>query len=146
MGTVRYLGLDVGDRWIGVAAGDTDSGLASPVRTLRRSTLRADADAVYRLYRGEDAGAVVVGLPYNMDGSLGLQGRRTLRFARALRATGLMVHLCDERLSSVAADDYMLVTRGRRPRPGERIDHVAAAVILQDYLDGIGHVEAGVIL
>jgi putative Holliday junction resolvase len=139
---VRYLGLDIGDRWIGLAAGDAASGIASPLRTLRRSSLQADVAVVRRAYEQEGAGAVVIGLPYNMDGSLGPQARRTLRFADVLRHAGLDVVFCDERLSSVAAVEYVTATRGRRPKSGERIDHVAAAVILQDYLDGIGHAGA----
>lgn len=139
---MRYLGLDIGDRWIGLAAGDAASGIASPLRTMRRSSLQADVAVVRRAYEHEEAGAVVIGLPYNMDGSLGPQARRTLCFADVLRRAGLDAVFCDERLSSVEAEEYVVATRGRRPRPGERIDHVAAAVILQDYLDGIGHVDA----
>jgi putative holliday junction resolvase len=125
----------VGDRWIGLAQGDSTSGLASPLRTLRRSSQTADLTAVRRAYDDEGAEAVVVGLPYNMDGSLGPQARRTLSFVEALRERGLPVDLCDERLSSAAAYDYVTASRGRPPKPGERIDHVAAAIILQDYLD-----------
>ncbi len=139
---VRYLGLDIGDRWIGLAAGDAAAGIASPLRVIRRSSARADIEAVNRFYASEGAGAAVIGLPYNMDGSLGPQARRTLRFAEALRGEGLDVLFCDERLSSATADDYIAATRGRRPRPGERNDHIAAAIILQDYLDGSGHVDA----
>ncbi len=140
---MRYLGLDIGDRWIGLATGDSASGLSSPVRTIRRSSTGTDAEAIHRLYMSEGAEAAVIGLPYNMDGSLGPQARRTLRFADALRALkGLAIVFCDERLSSAAAGEYVAATHGRRPRPGERIDHVAAAIILQDYLDGIGHVHA----
>ena len=109
---------------------------------MRRSSLQADVAVVRRAYDQEEAGAVVIGLPYNMDGSLGPQARRTVRFADGLRCAGLDAVFCDERLSSVEAEAYVTATRGRRPRPGERIDHVAAAVILQDYLDGIGHVDA----
>lgn len=138
---MRYLGLDIGDRWIGLATGDSASGLSSPVRTIRRSSTEADAEAIHRLYMSEGAEAAVIGLPYNMDGSFGPQARRTLRFADALRTLkGLAVVFCDERLSSATAGEYVASTRGRRPR--ERIDHVAAAIILQDYLDGIGHVHA----
>jgi putative Holliday junction resolvase len=139
---VRYLGLDIGDRWIGLAAGDAASGIASPLRTMRRSSLHTDVATVRRVYEQEGAEAVVIGLPYNMDGSLGPQARRTLRFVDVLRRAGLDAVFCDERLSSVEAEEYVTATRGRRPKPGERIDHVAAAVILQDYLDGIGHVDA----
>lgn len=135
---VRYIGLDVGDRWIGLAMGDDQSHLATPIRTLRRSSRSTapDVDEIARLYAREGAGAAIVGLPRNMDGSLGIQARRTLAFAARLRAAGLVVDYCDERLSSAAAEDYVTGTRGRPLKRGERIDHVAAAIILQDYLDG----------
>lgn len=139
---MRYLGLDVGDRWIGLAAGDTAGGISAPLRTMRRSSLQADVAAVRRAYASEGAGAMVIGLPYNMDGSLGPQARRAMRFAAALRQDieGLIVAFCDERLSSATAEEQVVAARGRRLRPGERVDHVAAAIILQDYLNGIGHV------
>jgi len=138
---VRYLGLDVGDRWIGLAVGDTDARIATPLHTMRRSARSAAADvaAIQRFCTTEGTANVVVGLPRNMDDSLGPQARRTLAFAERLRALGLTVTLCDERLSSAAAADHVAVARGRPPRQGERIDHVAAAIILQDYLDGVGH-------
>lgn len=132
----------MGDRWVGLAVGDTASGLTSPLRTLRRSSRGADIEAIRRAVAAEDAAAVVVGLPRHMNGSIGVQAQRTLVFAEALRAAGLNVALCDERLSSAAAQEYVTQSRGRRPRPGERIDHVAAALILQDYLDELSRVEA----
>ncbi len=132
---VRYLGLDVGDRWIGLAVGDSEARLATPLRTMRRSSRRADLEALRRVCAAEGVEAVVVGLPHNMDGSLGPQAQRTLAFAEALRALNYPVDLCDERLSSATAEEYVTASRGRPPRPGERIDHVAAAIILQDYLD-----------
>lgn len=132
---MRYLGLDVGDRWIGLAVGDSEARLATPLRTMRRSSRGADLEALRRVCTAEGVEAVVVGLPHNMDGSLGPQARRTLAFAKELRALDRPVDFCDERLSSATAEEYVTASRGRRPRPGERIDHVAAAIILQDYLD-----------
>ncbi len=132
---VRYLGLDVGDRWIGLALGDSEARSAAPLRTMRRSSRAADVEAVRRACAAEGAQTIVVGLPRNMDGSEGPQARRTLAFAATLRPLGLPVVFCDERLSSATAEEYFTASRGRRPRPGERIDHIAAAVILQDYLD-----------
>lgn len=134
---VRYLGLDVGDRWIGLALGDSEAKLTSPLRTFRRTSRQSDVEKVRRVCGEEKVGTLVVGLPRNMDGSLGVQARRTQSFADTLREIGLPVVFCDERLSSAAADEYVTAARGRRPRPGERIDHVAAAIILQDYLDGV---------
>lgn len=126
----------MGDRWVGLALGDSEARLTTPLRTLRRSSRRDDVAAIGRVCAGEGVETLVVGLPRNMDGSLGAQARRTLAFAEALHTLGLPIVFGDERLSSAAAEEYVTASRGRRPRPGERIDHVAAAIILQDYLDG----------
>jgi putative Holliday junction resolvase len=132
---VRYLGLDVGERWIGLALGDSASGLSSPLRTLRRSSRKAVLEVIRRICDTERVETIVVGLPHNMNGSIGPQAQLTLDFAATLSALNLPVAFCDERLSSAAAEEYVTATRGRSLRPGERVDHVAAAIILQDYLD-----------
>jgi len=141
---VRYLGLDVGDRWIGLATGDAAGRIASPLRTMRRSTraTAVDIDEIAAFCVRDSIDSIVLGLPRNMDGTLGEQARRTLIFGQKLRGAGLSVLLHDERLSSAAALDYVLASRGRPPRRGEHIDHVAAAIILQDYFDGIGREES----
>jgi len=120
---------------MGLAVGDAASRLTTPLRTMRRSSRSADLEAIRRFCDAEAVETIVVGLPRNMDGSLGPQARRTLAFAEALRSLGLPIVCYDERLSSAAAEEYVTATRGRRPRPDERIDHVAAAIILQDYLN-----------
>jgi putative Holliday junction resolvase len=127
----------VGERWIGFAVGDAASRLTTPLRTLRRSSRAADLAAIRRVCDTERVQTIVVGLPRNMDGSLGPQAQRTLTFTQALQSLRLPVVFCDERLSSVTAEEYVTATRGRRPRPDERLDHVAAAIILQDYLNSM---------
>ena len=125
----------MGERWIGLAVGDAASRLTTPLRTLRRSSRSADLEAIRRTCDAEAVETIVVGLPRNMDGSFGPQAQRTRAFTQALQSLGLPIVFYDERLSSVAAEEYVTATRGRRPRPDERLDHVAAAIILQDYLD-----------
>ena len=125
----------MGERWIGLAVGDAASRLTTPLRTLRRSSRAADLAAIRGVCDAEAVQTIVVGLPRNMDGSLGPQAQRTLAFTQAMRSLGLPIVFYDERLSSVAAEEYVTATRGRRPQPHERLDHVAAAIILQDYLD-----------
>ena len=127
----------MGERWIGFAVGNAASKLTTPLRTLRRSSRAADLAAIRRVCDTEGVQTIVVGLPRNMDGSLGPQAQRTLTFTQALQSLGLPVDFCDERLSSVTAEEYVTATRGRRPRPDERLDHVAAAIILQDYLNSM---------
>jgi putative Holliday junction resolvase len=120
-----------------VALSDPTGWLASPLLTFRRKDRRQDLDTIARLIAEHDVEALVVGLPTNMDGSLGGQAARTLAFARGLEPLGRPIALCDERLSTFAAERRVVEARGRGPRRGERLDAHAAAVILQDYLDGL---------
>lgn len=140
---MRTLGLDVGERRIGVAISDPEGRIAVPLRTHERRG-RGDAAALARLAREEGAGRIVVGLPLSLDGSHGAQAEVAAAFADELRAaTDADVVLWDERLSSVEADRYLRATgRTARQAPGRRgpagkeaRDAIAAAIILQAYLD-----------
>lgn len=133
------LGIDAGQRRVGVAISDDLGLLASPLVVLdRRRGLAPVLDALSALSRREAVDHVVVGLPLNADGSTGPQARRAQHFARlTAKAVGLPVELWDERLSTREAED-ILRAQGRdlrRLRQRGEIDAVAAAVILQDYLD-----------
>src|SRR5205823_15121029 len=107
----------------------------TPLRPLGRAPRPVDLAGRRRVCDAEGVETIVVGLPRNMDGSFGPQAQRTRAFTQALQSLGLPIVFYDERLSSVAAEEYVTATRGRRPRPDERFDHVAAAIILQDYLN-----------
>ena len=133
---MRYLGLDVGDRRIGMALSDETATLATPLPTFVRVGPRQDVRRVAELARRHEAGAVVVGLPLNMDGSRGPQAEKVLRFCEELRkASGVPVHTLDERLTSVAAEE-ILAERGVAPKERKaKVDAVAATLILQEYLD-----------
>ena len=132
------LGLDVGERRIGVAVGEV---LARPVATLKRRTRERDYETVGRLVREHQVDTVVVGLPLNMDGSKGFQAQKVERFAAELREalleTGLdaEVVLWDERLSTEEAQRAMVDTGQTVDERRHRVDQVAAAIILQSYLD-----------
>jgi putative Holliday junction resolvase len=133
------LAVDAGERRVGVALSDELRLLASPVTVLdRRRGLAPVLDALADLVRRESVVHLVVGLPINADGSLGRQARRAQDFARvAERVVGVSVELWDERLSTREAE-AIIRTQGRstkRPRQQGQIDAIAAAVILQDYLD-----------
>jgi putative Holliday junction resolvase len=133
---MRCLALDVGERRTGVAVGEW---IARPLTTLRRRSRAEDYARIANLVREHDADTLVVGLPLNMDGSRGRQARRVARYAdrmmEALAERGLKVELVlwDERLSTEEAS-RVLRDSGRSDRDGG-IDAVAAAVILQSYLD-----------
>jgi putative Holliday junction resolvase len=133
------LGIDAGERRVGVAMSDESRSLASPVIVLdRRRGLAPVLDALADLARRFEVQCAVVGLPLNADGSEGPQARRARDFARvAARVVGIPVSLWDERLSTQEAES-ILRAQGRnvaRLRRQGQIDAVAAAVILQDYLD-----------
>lgn len=132
----RVLGLDVGERRIGVAVSTPEGGLAVPLRVLERSEESADLRAIVELARAEDATTIVIGHPISLDGSRGAQARSVEAFARRLAETsGLAVDLADERFTSAEA------RRGRNQgSPSRRarrapVDDLAAAIILQAYLD-----------
>ncbi len=131
---MRYLALDLGGKRIGVAVGGDDSGLARPLTILKRRSRAEDFARIAALAAQEGAEALVVGLPLNMDGSRGPQALWAERYAQALAEhLDLPLHLWDERLTSEEAE-AILAASGRRRR-GEPLDDVAAAVILQDFLD-----------
>lgn len=132
---LRLLGLDVGDRRIGVAISDPTGSLASPVEVYHRRDQAADTQHVMDLADELEASGVVVGLPKNMNGTEGPQAEKTREFADTLTASGLDVHLWDERLSTVEATRRMVEQRHRRRGIQQRIDSEAAALILQTYLD-----------
>ena len=131
----RLLGIDHGSRRIGLAVGDTDTGLAFARPALRRRSDAAAVAGIAELVRTEGVDGIVVGLPRNMDGSEGRQAALARAFGERLAAIGLTVVYHDERLTSWQAESEMTDT-GRRPtrRSGE-VDSAAARILLQDYLD-----------
>lgn len=130
------LGIDLGTKRIGVALSDPTGLLASPIATVPHRSDRADAAHIAALCADHGVSAVVVGWPRSMDGTAGPAARRAEAFAERLRgATGLPVHLWDERLSTVAAERALIELGARRERRREVRDRVAAAVVLQSYLD-----------
>ena len=122
---MRYLALDVGDRRIGLAVGDDAFGITRALPTLRRSRrLAADIERIASIARGEEVGALVIGLPLTLRGEEGQQAERVRRVAVSLAVLGLPVELCDERNTTVEA-----VRRGAQDD-----DAGAARVLLEDYL------------
>ena len=133
------LGIDAGERRVGVAISDQTRLIATPLTVLdRQRGLGPVLDRLTQLALREDVERVVVGLPLNADGSEGPQARRARDFARvASRVLALPVELWDERLSTQEAE-AIVRDQGRNPkrlRERGQIDAIAAAVILQDFLD-----------
>jgi putative Holliday junction resolvase len=140
------LGIDLGDRRIGIAAGDTESGAVTPLLTLRRSTPAQDALAIGRVVAERRAQELVVGLPLHLDGTESEQSRRTRAWvAEVDTLLGVPIHWQDERFTSQAAESRLgrpprgrsggaPSARARRDRRA-RVDREAAADIVQRELD-----------
>jgi len=129
----RWLGIDHGTRRIGIAAGSTGDGIASPLEVIASEPREQAIRAIRRVADKYDAEGIVVGWPLNMDDTEGPQGRLARAMAAELAAaTGLDVRLWDERLSSFAADEKLAGMLTRKKKKA-RQDAVAAAEILQDF-------------
>lgn len=135
------IGLDLGEKTVGVAVSDRLLGVATPLETIRRSKFATDAAAILAIAEGREIGGIVLGMPFNMDGSEGPRAQSTRAFARNLaRLTELPIGFWDERLSTVAAERALIEADTSRARRREVIDHVAAAFILQGALDRLVHI------
>jgi putative Holliday junction resolvase len=142
----RLLGVDLGERRIGLAVADRDGGRAFALVTLRRSTAEADAAAIARIAAEQDADEIVVGLPLHASGIAGSQVERTREWVASVEPLlGLPVSYRDERLTSHLAEERLgpmkrgrsggAPTRAQREAYRARVDREAAAIILQDELD-----------
>lgn len=133
-------GLDLGTVTLGVAVSDTFQSVATPLETIKRKKFTLDAEKLLAICTARNIGGLVLGLPFNMDGTEGPRCQSTRAFARNLsRLTNLPIGFWDERLSTVAAERALLEADTSRKRRAEVIDHVAASYILQGALDRLGH-------
>jgi putative pre-16S rRNA nuclease len=135
---VRVLGLDLGSKRIGVAVSDRSGTIATPLTVLQRHRDRAaDHRAIAALVAEEEAERVVVGLPLQLDGAVGPAARSALAEAEELATVvPVPVETFDERLTTVSADRALLEAGMRAPARRSVVDKVAAAVMLQAWLDG----------
>ncbi len=135
---VRALGIDPGSKRIGIAVSDRSGTIASPLTVLQRSRSRQhDLQQIVDLVRDEEVEVVVVGLPLNMDGSQGRAAQLAIDEARRLATVvGVPVEMHDERRTTVSADRSMLEAGLDAPARRQRVDKVAAAIMLQSWLDG----------
>ncbi len=134
--TGRSLGLDIGEKRIGVALSDPLGILAIPLTAIVRKRLESDMEAIQELVLQYGVKRIVAGLPRSLDGSLGHQAKRVQDFLRQLpQYVNIPVETWDERLSTVAAERMMLQAGVKEAKRKERVDAMAAAFILQGYLD-----------
>lgn len=131
----RILALDVGDRRIGIALSDKTQLIATPHSVYTRVGWGPDVKHIQKLYNDHEAVLIVCGLPRNMDGSVGFQAEKVQSFAEQLIKAGMPVVFQDERLSTVSAHQALIEGGMRRDDRKGTVDKVAAAVILQSYLD-----------
>lgn len=130
------IGLDVGDRRIGVAISDPLGITAAGLETIHRSNMHTDVDNIALLAARHGAVQIVVGLPYNMDGSMGEQAEKVKSFAKKLaNATGLPIVYEDERLTTISAIRTLTIQGVKTGKNRDMVDKQAAAIILQKYLD-----------
>jgi putative Holliday junction resolvase len=134
----RILGLDLGTKTIGIAIADSSLTVASPLETLKRGKFQADAERLKRLVEERQVGALVIGLPLNMDGSEGPRCQSVRQFARnLLERFDIDIAFWDERLSTAAVTRTLLDADASRRRRAELVDKLAAAYILQGALDAM---------
>lgn len=130
------LGLDLGEKTIGVASCDPARRVATPIETVRRTKFTADAERLKTLAAERGVVGFVLGLPRNMDGTEGARAQSTRAFARSLaKAAALPVALWDERLSTSAIDRDLIGLDVSRAKRAAKIDESAAAFILQGAID-----------
>lgn len=136
---MRVLGIDLGSKRIGVAVSDRSGTIATPLTVLARSrSQRQDHLAIKKILEDEEAEAVVVGLPLNMDGSEGKAAAAArLEAQRIATVVSVPVHVHDERRTTVEADRVLLERNMRAEARRRVVDKVAAAVILQSWLDSV---------
>ncbi len=131
------IGLDLGEKTIGVAVSDPMRMVASPLELIRKTRFTDDANALLKLVDGRNVGGIVIGLPVNMDGTEGPRCQSSRAFARnLLRLREIPVAFWDERMSSMAINRLLIdeadMTRGKR---ADVVDKMAAGWILQGALD-----------
>jgi putative Holliday junction resolvase len=134
----RILGLDLGSKTIGMAISDSSLTVASPLETLKRGKFQADAERLRQVIQERQVGALVIGLPLNMDGSEGPRCQSVRQFGKNfLERMEIPVAFWDERLSTAAVTRTLLDADASRRRRAELVDKLAASYILQGALDAI---------
>ncbi len=132
---VKILGVDYGDRRVGLAVSDDIGLVAHGLGTLENVSQPQLIESMRRVVEAREVEEIVVGLPRNMNGSLGPQARKVMRFAEELKVLGRPVHLVDERLTTERARRTMKDAGLSRAKQRHRVDRMAAQFILQPYLD-----------
>lgn len=133
---MRYLGLDLGTKTLGVSITDRSNTLVSPLEVIRFDfeNYEKALDNVKKIISEYDIKLVVLGLPKNMDGSIGFAGERSLKFKNMLEEENVKVELVDERLTTKSAEDIVHLNENNVKNTKNKIDSIAACIILESYL------------
>lgn len=135
---MRYLGLDLGTRTLGIAISDTTLTIASVYKTIRFEEKNYDVlfPELKEIVDKENITKIILGLPKNMNNSLGFRAEETIEFKQKLEEyLNMEVVLQDERLTTVEATNYLLEANVSRKKRKKKVDSIAANIILQSYLD-----------
>jgi len=140
----RYLGIDVGTKTLGLAISDDAGRIAFPLTVIRRAGIRRDLEQLAEWLEGREVTDAVVGLPLNLDGTPGKMCPEADFVAQAVAERfGLAIHRQDERMTTVDAERTMIEADVSRRRRRQVVDKIAAALILQAFLDGAGTKDEG---
>lgn len=131
----RILCLDIGDARTGIAVSDSLRMIATPVEVMKRVGWGPDVKHIVEVCKKYETTEVVSGLPLNMDGTEGFQAQKVKQFCEQLVKAGLTVYFQDERLTTVTAENALMEGNMHRMERKQNVDKVAAAVILQQWLD-----------
>lgn len=135
---MRCLGLDIGDKRIGVAISDPGQILASPLVTIVKDNDEKAIKVILELVSKHGVHCIVVGMPYSLDGNIGKQANKVMAFVEMLsKSTETDIKTWDERLSTVAAERLLVEAGARRNKKRLQRDAAAAAFVLQGYLDSL---------
>jgi putative Holliday junction resolvase len=136
------MGLDLGEKTIGVAVSDTRQTVATGIKTIKRTKFQQDLTILTQIIIGRDIKGLILGLPKNMNGSEGPKCQSTRAFAKNISLTvPLPITFWDERLSTVAAERSLIEANASRRRRAEVIDYVAASFILQGVLNRVSAIK-----
>ena len=137
---MRILGLDIGDKKIGVAISDPEEILATPAGIIKRYDDQKAIDAILKIIDEYDIKRIVIGIPYSLSGAIGKQAESIIVFKDKLAEfTDIDIEMQDERLSTVAAENLLMDAGISGKRKKDKLDAAAAAYILQGYLDSRGN-------
>lgn len=132
----RYIGLDLGTKTIGVAISDPLLIFANGLVTIKRKDINSDIQEIKKVIKENEVSKIVIGMPYNMDGSKGPSAQRVMSFVDLLKKEiDNEIIYVDERLTTVSAERVLIENKVRRERRKDHVDKIAATFILQSYLD-----------